>query len=130
MLNKKQIGLFTKTEDEVAPEGKAGELMAVDFRYHYDTESKKLTDLLEGVTLTVHFPAFGHEKLGVKISSDDVTLSEVKSLKARCDQGEEIPVRFTDLKVALYAIPTDKGGVNIGITASAKGVRELGFEED
>lgn len=123
MLNKKQLELFSKSEKEVAPEGKAGELMAVNFRFKYNEAEKRISEIMEGVTLTVHFPAFGHEKLNVKISADDVNINEMKKLQARCELGEEIPVRFNELKVSLYTMNTG-AGFTMGITATAKGVYE------
>lgn len=123
MLTKKQLALFAKTEKEIAPEGKAGELMAVDFRFKYDEAEKKISEVMEGITLTVHFPAFGHEKLNVKISAENVNIYEIKKLQARCEQGEEIPVRFNDLLVSLYTMNTSTG-FTMGITATAKGVSE------
>lgn len=123
-LKKRELDLFSKKEKDVAPSGKPGVLLSIETKKKYDAEAKKVLDEVESVVLTVYFEAFGHSTVTIKIPIENVVMATVEKLHARCEQEEEIPVRFEGLKIGLYHVEKD-----LGITCTAKGFRELTEKE-
>lgn len=116
-LTKRELSLFAKKEEEVAPDGKYGLLMDVSLRYEYNAEERKVSDKLEAVVLSVYFEAFGRSTLDIKIPADKMAKSEIENLQAQCKRFSEVPVTFKDLTIGLY-----QGRDGIAITSTAAGV--------
>lgn len=119
-LTKRELSLFAKKENDVAPDGSPGLLLAVSLRHRYDVEAKKTLDEMEAVVLSVYFEAFGHLTLDIKIPADKLAKSEIENLQVQCQQYGELPVKFKDLTIGLY-----QGRDGIGISSTAAGVHIL-----
>ena len=118
-ITKRELGLFSKREADVAPEGKPGLLLDINFRHKYDAEAKKTLEELEAVVVSVYFEEFGRSTIDIKIPAERLPKFEIDELQRKCQQGEK-PVRFDDLVIGLY-----NGKDGVGISSTATGIRFL-----
>lgn len=123
MINKKILGLFSLSEDQLTRNGSIpGVLVDVTKKMVYDANIGKYTDEISNIVATVCYPACFYEKFAVKLPADTFTEEDFVDVNERLEAGEDLLICFENLKIRLTQ------SKELMMTATAENITFLNLE--